>query len=184
MSIPTDAKKVFEGIYFDVYHWQQKMFDGSYITYEAIQRRASVQIIAVMQDGTLLLLKEAQPHVGSFISVVGGGVERNETPLENAHKELLEEVGIVADSFTLWREENMGQKVHWPNYYFIAKGCKVVQEPNLEAGEKITPYYVSFDQFIEEVDKPEFRNRHLSDMIFRIKHTPGELDKFKGLLFD
>ncbi len=38
MKIPPNAKRVFKGIIFDVYQWQQKMFDGSKETFEMLKR--------------------------------------------------------------------------------------------------------------------------------------------------
>jgi len=33
MKIPKDAKLVFKGKIFDVYQWQQKVYDGTTVTY-------------------------------------------------------------------------------------------------------------------------------------------------------
>lgn len=35
--IPSFAKKVFKGIMFDVYQWQQKMFEGKLETFEKMK---------------------------------------------------------------------------------------------------------------------------------------------------
>ena len=70
-TIPDNAKKVFTGITYDVYQWEQKMFDGTYSTFEILKRRLGVQVIVVIKD-KILLLKEEQPGKGKFISLVGG----------------------------------------------------------------------------------------------------------------
>ena len=36
--IPINAKKVFQGIIFDVYQWEQKLFDGTVATFEKLKR--------------------------------------------------------------------------------------------------------------------------------------------------
>lgn len=183
-SIPDNAKKVFKGVLFDVYHWDQEMFDGSTATFEAVSRIPSVQIITITKDKKIILLNEEQPHVGSFISVPGGMVERGDTPEYTVEKELMEEVGMKAEEIILWKEVGLGSKIQWSAYYYIAKGCEVVQDAKPECGEKIEHYEVSFEKFLEETQKKEFRNKALSDMVFRMMHTPGELEKFKKLLFD
>ena len=43
MVIPHNAKKVFNGILFDVYQWKQKMFDNSIKTFEMLKRKSSLQ---------------------------------------------------------------------------------------------------------------------------------------------
>jgi ADP-ribose pyrophosphatase len=184
VRIPDNAKKVFQGILFDVYHWKQKMFDGSFETFEAVKRKPSVQIIAITPEKKVILLREEQPHSGSFITVPGGQVERDETPDEACRKELLEELGMESSDVTLWYEQSLGSKIEWRAYYYIAKNCTRVRAPELESGERIESYEVGFDEFLEEIDKREFRNKGFSDRIFRIKHTKGELEKFKKLLFD
>lgn len=183
-KIPEHAKCVFKGILFDVYQWEQELFDKTHTTFEAIKRIPTVQIIATTPQNKIILLKEEQPHCGKFIAVPGGMVERDDTVEKTVEKELLEEIGSKAQNITLWKTTTLGSKIEWKAHYYIAKNCKKIQEPTPEPGEKIEPYELSFEEFLEETQKDEFRNKALADMIFRIIHTKGELDKFKKLLFD
>lgn len=52
--IPPSAKKVFSGQIYDIYQWQQKMFDGSIETFEAAQRENVVTIIPIIDDTILV----------------------------------------------------------------------------------------------------------------------------------
>lgn len=183
-KIPANAKCVFEGILFDVYQWEQKMFDGSFQTFEKVTRIPSVQIIVVTSSNKIILVTEEQPGRGKYTSIPGGMVERGDEPLFSAKKELLEELGMKSNNWTLWKEVNFGDKVDWPCYYYIAKNCKIVQKQKLESGEKIEPLEVNFDEFIKIVSEEKFKNQQFSQMIFRMKHTKGELEKFKKELFD
>lgn len=183
-KIPENAKKVFEGILFDVYQWEQKMFDGTFATFEAIKKLGSVQIIAITPENKIILLDEEQPHNGKFISMPGGKLEKNETPLENAKKELKEETGMKAKRIEFYKETNFGSTINWPTYYFIARDCIKVQEPELEPGEKITPIELNFDEFINKTQEPNFRNKGFKEMIFRMIHTKEELNNFKKKLFN
>lgn len=182
--IPNNAKKVFEGILFDIYQWDQELFDGSKATFEFARRADSTQLLVITKNKKIVLVREEQPAKRKFTTIPGGRVERNETPKENAKKELIEETGMKAREIKLWRKTYTGGKIEWYHYYYIMKGCEKVQEINPDAGEKIEPYEVTFEEFLEEVEKPEFRNKAFADIIFRIKHTPGELKKFKELLFN
>lgn len=183
-TIPKNAKNVFSGVIFDVYQWKQKLFDGSYQTFEGIKRTPTVQIIAVTGTGKIVLLKEEQPYVGKFTSLIGGQVERGHTPLDTAKKELLEEAGIEAEKMVLWKVTSLGSKLNWETYYYIAKGCQKNHGENPDPGEKIKTYTVDFEKFLKETQREDFRNKFFSDMIFRIVHTEGELKKFKKMLFD
>ncbi len=182
-KIPEHAERVFQGILFDVYQWEQELFDGSTATFEAIERLPSVQIIATTDDDRIVLLREQQPYVGSFVSVPGGQVERGMTSAQAARAELLEELGMVCEELVQWRKKTFSSTIHWTSYDFLAKRCRRVQEPQHEPGERIEPFLVSFEEFLREVDLPEFRNARLAEAFFRLRHTEGQLEAFKQLLF-
>jgi ADP-ribose pyrophosphatase len=71
MKIPKEAKLVFKGVIFDVYQWQQKMFDGSFETFEMLKRPNTVEIIATQGD-KILLSHQSQPNKKDFLSLFGG----------------------------------------------------------------------------------------------------------------
>lgn len=184
MALPDNAKLVFKGKIFNIYQWEQKLFDGSYTTFEKAVRSGTVQVITITKENKIVLLREEQPGRSPFISVPGGVMDPGETSEESARRELLEETGMICNELVLWKEQNFGGKMEWPTYYYIAKGCENGFEMKLDPGEKIELYEVDFNQFLEECEKDEFRNKFLSDMIFRIKHTPEKLEEFKNLLFN
>ncbi len=183
-KLPDNAKLVHKGIIFDTYQWEQEMFDGSIQIFEAIKRNPTVQIIPITENNKIIVLEEEQPHIGKFIGLVGGHVEDNETPEENAIKELLEETGMKCEELILWKKEEFGSKIIWDSYYFIARNCKIIQDQNLEVGEKIKVLELDFLKFIEFTQKNEFRNKSFQDMIFRMIHTNNELKKFEHKLFN
>lgn len=47
-KIPSHAVKVFSGVIFDVYQWQQELFNGETATFEALRRPSTVVIIPVV----------------------------------------------------------------------------------------------------------------------------------------
>jgi 8-oxo-dGTP pyrophosphatase MutT (NUDIX family) len=184
-KLPEDAKKVFTGIIFDVYHWEQEMFDGSYRTFEAVKALPSVQILAITPDKKIVLLREKQPYSGSFLSLPGGRVERGEGFEEAAKREFIQETGLEYESLNLWKETSMESKIIYPTFYYIAKGCENSEIDKIDLpGEDIEIFYATFEEFLNLIESENFRNRHFADMIFRMKHTNGQLEKFKSLLFE
>lgn len=182
--IPEHAKVVFKGILFDVYHWEQKMFDGTTRTFEAVRRIPTTQILAITPEKNIIMLSEEQPHYGKYLSVPGGQVERDETPEEATKKELIEECGFTSDDLKLWKVTNSGGKVDWESYYYIAKNCKKTHNVKGDsAGEKIRMEELSFDDFISETQKPQFRNKMFQLEIYKMIHE-GELEDFKNLLLN
>jgi len=181
--IPKKAKRVFKGIIFDVYQWEQKMFDGTSGTFEGIKRRPSTQIIATVKN-KILLQKEEQPVIGKFISFPGGVIDDGEKPLAATKRELLEETGMKAGKIKFWKKADFSKKIEWETYYFIAKDCKKVQEKHLDNGEKITPLLVSFEEFVYIVSREDFRNKEFSNYMFRLKQDKKKLEEFRKLVFE
>jgi ADP-ribose pyrophosphatase len=181
--IPAHARCVFHGVLFDVYQWEQELFDGSYATFEAVRRLPSVQVLATSPDDRVVLLREEQPYVGTFVAVPGGRVDRGRSPEETVLRELREELGMVPEEVELWNAETFGSSIEWTGYDFIARRCRQVAEPEQEPGERIAPYLVTFEQFLVEVERPDFRNKTLANRLFRMRHTPGALEALRARLF-
>ncbi len=47
-KIPTHAHKVFSGVIFDIYQWDQELFNGKVATFEALRRSSTVMVVAVV----------------------------------------------------------------------------------------------------------------------------------------
>ena len=54
-KFPPQAKRVFKGMIFDVYQWEQEMYDGSTHTFEKIIRPDTVLVIPVTEDGKIII---------------------------------------------------------------------------------------------------------------------------------
>lgn len=182
-KIPDNAKKVFEGIIFDVYHWEQEMFDGSFTTFEVLKKRDSVTVVALVED-TIVLNEGEQPGRDPFIALPGGMCELGEDSLSNAKRELLEETGLSSEDWSLWfiSDPWKAAKVEWNNYFYIAKKCKKIAEPRLDPGEKITNQYVTFEEFLELRNNPRGRNKDLIPILEKAAHNGEEKQKLKDLL--
>lgn len=168
--IPKNAKKVFSGIVFDAYQWQQKMFDGSFKTFEKLIRADTVVVFPVLNDGRILLNEQEQPGRNtSFISAFGGRVENGENILEAAKRELLEESGYKAREFILWQSEQPITKIEWEVYVFIAKNLKKVSDQKLDSGEKITLKPVTFDEFVDMATNKHFAEKEIVPELFEAK---------------
>jgi len=67
MKTPKNAIKVFSWKTFDVYQWEQKMFDWSKKTFEKLKRNDSVDIIAINKNKEIYILEEQQPWREAFL---------------------------------------------------------------------------------------------------------------------
>ena len=147
--IPEYAKRVFKGIIFDVYQWEQELFDGTKTTFEKLKRPDTVVVFPVLNDGKIILTEQEQPGKEPFIGVTGGRVDEGEDILSAAKRELLEESGYEAEEFILWDMQHPTSKIDWVVYTFIAKGLKKVADLHLDAGEKIKLITATFDELVD-----------------------------------
>ncbi len=155
--LPLQAERVFKGMIFDVYHWQQPMFDGTTETFEMLKRPDTVKVIAI-KDGKIVLLQEQQPHQPAFVDLPGGRHDReNETELMAAQRELVEETGMT---FGTWRLLDVTQphgKIDWLVYVFLATDFTTQANQSLDAGEKIDVTLIEFDALKALTNDPKTR---------------------------
>jgi 8-oxo-dGTP pyrophosphatase MutT (NUDIX family) len=179
--IPDNAKKVFGGVLFDVYQWEQELFDGTKTLFEKLKRPDTVVVFPVLDDGKIILTEQEQPGKEAFIGATGGRVDKGEDILEAAKRELLEESGYEASEFVLWDAQHPTSKIDWVVYTFIAKGLKKVSDMNLDAGEKITLKLVDLDEFIEIAINKNFVEKEIIPKLYEAKLYPEKKEELKKL---
>ncbi|MFA7315126.1 MAG: NUDIX hydrolase [Candidatus Magasanikbacteria bacterium] len=181
MKIPKNAKKVFSGIIFDTYQWQQKMFDGSFQTFEMLDRVDTVQIIPIVGN-KIVLVNESQPTLSKMIGVIGGRLEKNEKPIDGAKREMLEETGYSSKKLEKFDEWRPFHKINWTVHRFIARDAKKITEPRLDPGEKIETMLVSFAEFVKIATSENFRSRDITFYLLKLIYQK-KLKDFKKKLF-
>lgn len=182
--IPDHAQKVFSGKIFDVYQWEQEMYDGTKTTFEKLKRPDSVVVFMIDDEGRIILANQEQPGKKAFISAIGGRVEPGEDVLEAAKRELLEETGYVAEVFELFQAEHVMSKIDWVIYVFIAKRIKKVAEQDLDGGEKISLIRVTFDELLDLATEPHFSEKEVVTELLQAKNNPMKYAALKNLFTD
>lgn len=177
-QFPDHAKKVFDGVIFDVYQWEQELYDGSTATFERLKRPATLLVIPEV-EGKIAIADQEQPQKGRFLSLLGGRQDNDEDPLEGTKRELLEEAGLVSDNWELWHKVQPYNKIDWTIYIYIARGCKKTASQNVDAGEKIDVQTLTFEEFIDAVLSEHFTGRELVEQVLRMKLEPSALEAFK-----
>lgn len=165
-KIPDHATRVFKGIIFDVYQWEQRLFDGNTVTFEGLKRPDTVVVIA-MDGDRVFYAKQEQPGKKPFVSLFGGRSEEGELPLDAAKRELQEETGLVSDEWREIRCFSAPGKIEWSVHYFVAKNCRRISEQHLDGGEKITVSQTSLDEFLSDIlGQAEFSEHELKQEVF------------------
>jgi ADP-ribose pyrophosphatase len=171
----------YNGNIFKVYQWRQKMFDGSYQTFERAEREDTVQVIPVLHNKIVVTI-ESQPHYKGWRKrLVGGRIDRKgETPLESAKRELLEEAGMVARRWKLVKRFDFPSEViGWETFFYAALDCRKVRKPELDPGEKIRLEMVGLDRFLNRSVK---RGGPMSYYFARIRDDPKKKSTFRKML--
>lgn len=118
--VPKNAKRVFKGIIFDVYHWEQELFDGKKATFEMLKRPDTVKVLAIKGDKVVGILDE-QPGRSAHVTLPGGRHDRaKETELDCAKRELLEETGMTFKNWRLISAIQPSHKIEHVIYTFLA----------------------------------------------------------------
>lgn len=179
--IPPQAILAFHGIIFDVYQWQQEMFDGSFKTFEMLRRPDTVQVIAI-KNGRIVILEEAQPGRRTFFGIPGGRNDRtSESELDAAKRELLEETGL---SFSSWRLLDVSQpqpKMDYFVYRFLAMDFDTAVESAHDAGENIAVKLMDLTEVKDIVNSAN--SRPMADEIFNAVSSLEDLmnlPEYKG----
>ena len=94
----------------------------------------------------------------------------------------MEESGYSAQNYVKWFETSPSEKIDWTIYTHIAKGLKKISDSNLESGEKIEIYEVSFEEFINKIIYlKNFRDNEILVKIMIAKNDPVKFEELKKL---
>jgi len=96
-----DGEVVYRGRLLEVHRDRVRLPDGAESVREWIRHPGAVAIVALFDDGRVLLERQFRyPLRRAFIEIPAGKLEPGEDPLETGKRELLEETGYVAQD---WR---------------------------------------------------------------------------------
>lgn len=182
MKIPEQAKLVFKGEIFEIFQWEQTLFDNSNAIFEMIKRADTAEVIAI-SDGKIWYAEQEQPAKGVYHSFFGGRIEPGESAEIGAARELKEEAGMTG-TLELIQAIMPLNKMEWTNYIFVAKNCTITHSQNPDPGEKIRIKSCTFEELIQKIMNQEIKTSpqfiiSIFDMVYR---QPQKLTEFKKKL--
>ena len=148
----VSGEQVFDGALLKVHRDTVRLPDGSRGQREYIRHPGACAIVALFDDGKLLLERQFRyPHRRDFIEIPAGKLEPGEPHLQTAKRELLEETGYTAAEWTPLCV------IHTAIGYtdeaidlFLAKKLRK-QERKLDHGEFLEVLKVGFGEALEMV---------------------------------
>lgn len=175
-AVPPHARRVWRGLVFSAWQWQQELYDGSFAMFEALSRADTAHTVGVLPDRRLLLTEDEQPNRPAVITPAGGVIESGESPAAAAKREFLEETGYRIGTLVPWHEYQPSHRIDWAVHAFIGRDLTRDSAPRPEAGEKIKLLTYTFEEFLALGFE-----RRLRDLVIRIILLEAMLDPKKKM---
>ena len=147
--------------------------DGKEGIYGTVSIPDCVFVAAVTDDDEVYLVGQFRYPIQAYSwELIAGSIEKDESPLEAAQRELLEEAGIVAKS---WQQcgaiiQNSPGLVSHRVHYYIARDL-TVKETQPEPSEILQIKKVPLNEAVNLIDSGEIADSLTSLGIFKIIHT-------------
>ena len=145
-------KSILKGKFFEVKEQEVLLPDKSKHKYEIVERRSTVNIFPLTDKYDLYLISQYR-HLFKkrMLEAVAGHIERNETSLTAAKRELKEEVGMSGSQWEeIARIQTAASVIKHTAHLFIARDLEE-GEPNPDAGEDIMLVKLSLEEAVEKV---------------------------------
>jgi ADP-ribose pyrophosphatase len=125
--------------------------DGNVHEFEIKLEAPSAVVLALRDDGRVVLVREFRPGLEeSVLELPGGEIDEGEDPLDAARRELLEETGYEGEIVAAGTMFDCAYSTRI-RHVFVARGCRRVADPRPDAGEAPEVELVSLDEFREHV---------------------------------
>ncbi|MEK7499254.1 MAG: NUDIX hydrolase [Patescibacteria group bacterium] len=176
--------KVFQGLIFSVWQWEQVLFDGSNKIFERVIRPDATRVIGVLPDKRIILTWDEQPHREGVLTPAGGQLDEGEELETGAAREFFEETGYRSVALSPWFTSKGMGGVSFTVHFFIAKNCEKVSEPQNSAGEKTEVRLFTFDEFVALGQNETLRDLQLRIMLLEALLDPKKKEALYKLLYE
>ena len=143
--------KKYKGKNIDIALYETKL-NGTKISQEIIEQGNAVAVLAI-DDEYVILVREFRYPVGHVLEIPAGNVDKGETSLKCAQRELLEETGYKAKKFEHLIKffPKLGYNTQIIDCY-VATELEKTSEPNLDEDELITVKKIKFRKLLNMIN--------------------------------
>jgi ADP-ribose pyrophosphatase len=143
--------KKYKGKNINIALYETKL-NGTRISQEIVEQRNVVAVLAI-DDDEVILVNEFRYPVGYVLEIPAGTVDKGETPLKCAKRELLEETGYKAKKIEhlIRFFPKLGYNTQIIDCY-VATELTKISEPNLDEDELITVKKIKFRKLLNMIN--------------------------------
>jgi len=147
---------VFDGVLLHVRRDTVRLPDGSLAQREFVVHPGAALVVPVLPDGNLVAVRQFRYPVGEvFLEFPAGKIDPGESALSTARRELTEEAGYEAKSFTsLGRVHSVVGYSDETIDFFIAEGLTFVGA-RPDVGEFVESVTLSMEAMLDALDRGE-----------------------------
>ena len=144
--------KKYKGKNINIALYETKL-NGTRISQEIVEQGNVVAVLAINDDDEAILVNEFRYPVGYVLEIPAGNVEKGETPLKCAKRELLEETGYKAKKIEhlIRFFPKLGYNTQIIDCYVATKLTKI-SDPNLDEDELITVKKIKFRKLLNMIN--------------------------------
>jgi ADP-ribose pyrophosphatase len=150
----NDVVPIHEGRVFTLQKENITLPNGFTVNIDIIRHPGASAIVPISDVGNVVLIRQYRHAVGGFIwEIPAGTLNKGETPLACARRELAEETGLSAQVF-----DKLGEIVPVPGYsderihLFLAKELGKARQ-NLDSDELLDVHHIPFNEAIEMIKR-------------------------------
>jgi ADP-ribose pyrophosphatase len=172
-KVTSDA--VFDGVLLHVRRDTVRLPDGSLAQREFVVHPGAALVVPVLPDGKLVAVRQFRYPVGQvFLEFPAGKIDPPETALTTARRELTEEAGYEAATFTpLGRVHSVVGYSDEAIDFFVAEGLTFVGA-RPDAGEFVEALTLSVEAMLEALDRGEITDAKTvaALLLYARRHPP------------
>ena len=144
--------KKYKGKNINIALYETKL-NGTIISQEIVEQGNVVAVLAIDDDDEVILVNEFRYPVGYVLEIPAGTVDKGETPLKCAKRELLEETGYKAKKIEhlIRFFPKLGYNTQIIDCY-VATELTKISEPNLDEDELITVKKIKFRKLLNMIN--------------------------------
>jgi ADP-ribose pyrophosphatase len=148
---PENQKIVFDGSFFKILEREYTLSDNSKRVSYIIDQKNTVVVLALTKDHKIIIVRQYRNGPDrETIELPSGGIEQDETPIQAATRELLEETGFGG------KLEYVGQIMNNPGstskrHVFVCRLATQIQPVSAKESQFIKINFISRAEFIELV---------------------------------